>query len=101
MSDVTSTCHIMMSTCQIKLLLIGQEHAFEVDQHSVLNGLNHAGSAPTGGTYIYHHEFRNCAGFPIFCLWAKILSSFQIKRFKDSYSTKSTHITKFYLCNFL
>ena len=37
-----STCQIMMSTCQIKLLFIGQEHAFEVDQHSVLNGLNHA-----------------------------------------------------------
>ena len=85
MSDVTSTC-------QIKLLLIGQEHAFEVDQHSVLNGLNHAGSAPTGGTYIYHHEFRNCAGFPIFLLVGENIIFFSNKTFQVLiFHKKHTH----------
>ena len=75
-------------------------HAFKVDQHSLLNGLNHKDSAvktdeqiyvdvfvfllnctSTEGTY--HRHFLNCAQFPMFRLWAKILKNKW--RFKCSY----------------
>ena len=54
----------------------------------------------TESTYMYHRQSGKCAQFLIFCLWAKILSSFQIKPFKCSIFEK-IHITESYLIKVL
>ena len=81
----------------------------KVDQHAVINVLNHEDltwnnsftfkelkydkkNVHVWSTEVtYHRQFENCARFPMFRIWANILSFFyHIKCFKWSYS-KNTH----------
>ena len=101
------------------------KYIIKVDIHLVLNGINHDVSADKRQIYFlgvikcrkkymltdsffchststegtYHHQFGKCVRFPIFRLQAKILSSFQTKRFQCPF--EKIHSTEYNLGKYL